>query len=224
MGLKPFAIFHVIVALLIMFVPTYFARRLLYNSLLRYEIDAASRVAPFVLLLGESVKLRSSKISLFNIISVHELTMERSAKIGKFNRIIGVHSVELNEDSLILQGNFIGGTWGTPLDNGEEDLVLGARSQLTINVFVDLNDKVVFGEDVVVGGVGSQFWTHGFDQQRKRFKGPIHIADSVFVGSASIVLPNVTICSDVSIGAGTNVHRSITEPGFYVSSVLARKT
>jgi acetyltransferase-like isoleucine patch superfamily enzyme len=181
-------------------------------------------VSPFILLLGKRVELRSAKISLFNIISVQELTMRDGSRIGKFNRIIGVHKVELDKSSFILQGNFIGGTWGTLLQNGIEDLFLGERSQITIGAFIDLNDQVVFGKDVVAGGVGTQFWTHGFNHNRDRISGPIKISDRVFLGSATIVMPNVSICSEVTIGAGTNVHRSITEPGLYLSSELIKKT
>ena len=161
---------------------------------------------------------------MFNIISVQELIMRDGARIGKFNRILGAHKVELDKSSFILQGNFIGGTWGTPLQNGSEDLLLGERSQITIGAFIDLNDRVVFGKDVVAGGVGTQFWTHGFNHNRDRISGPITISDKVFLGSATIVMPNVSICSAVTIGAGTNVHRSITDPGLYVSSELVRKT
>ena len=224
MGPKRFGLVHTAVAIIIMIVPTWTARRLLYSFLLNYEIDARSRISPFVLLLGNSVRLWSSKITSFNIVVVNELEMAPQSTIGRFNRIIGAHRVELGEGAFILQGCFIGGTWGTPIESGSEDLVLGARSQLTINAFVDLVDRVVFGDDVVAGGVGSQFWTHGFDHNRKRISGPITIADSVFMGAASIVLPNVTICSNVTVGAGSIVHRSITKPGFYVSSQLVQKS
>lgn len=161
---------------------------------------------------------------MFNIISVQELLIRDAVRIGKFNRILGAHKVELDKSSFILQGNFIGGTWGTPLQNGSEDLLLGERSQITIGALIDLNDQVVFGKDVVAGGVRTQFWTHGFNHNRDRISGPITISDKVFLGLATIVMPNVSICSAFTIGAGTNVHRSITDPGLYVSSELVRKT
>lgn len=224
MSLKRFGIIRTALAVFIMVTPTFTARRFLYNFLLKYEIDNTSRVSAFVLLLGNRVRLESSRISSLNIIAVNQVRMAANARIGRFNRIVGADRIEIGESAFILQGNFIGGTWGTPLESGSEHLVLGPRSQLTINAFVDLVDQVIFGEDVVAGGVGSQFWTHGFDHNRKRISGPITIADHVFVGAASIVLPNVTICSNVTVGAGAVVHRAITEPGFYVSSELVRKS
>ena len=224
MVLTRFGLVHTALAMIIMIVPTFMGRRLLYRFLLGYKIDDGSCISPFVLLLGNSVELRSSKITSFNIVAVNEIDMAPQSRIGRFNRIIGARRVELGEGAFILQGCFIGGTWGTPFESGSEDLVLGARSQLTINAFVDLVDRVVFGDDVVAGGVGVQFWTHGFDHNRKRISGPIAIADSVFLGAASIVLPNVAICSNVTVGAGSIVHRSITEPGLYVSSQLVRKS
>ena len=79
-----------------------------------------------------------------------------------------------------------------------------------------------FGKDVVVAGAGTQFWTHGFDHRRVGSIAPIFVDDNVFIGSASTVVQGVHICPNVVVGAGTVVHRSITESGLYVSNSLRK--
>lgn len=215
---------RLIIAALISVLPMWPLRRLAYRCLLGYRIDPGSRIAALTMLAAAEVEMTGARIGPFNLLRPHRLEMGEGSLIGRYNRMSGIRLVSCGPEAIILHSNLIGGTWGRPqLKTGREDLILGARSQLTIKAFVDLNDRVVFGQDVVAGGVGSQFWTHGFDHNRNRISGPIAIADRVFLGSASIVLPNVSICTDVTIGAGTNVHRSITEPGLYVSSELVRK-
>lgn len=214
---------RLIVASVIAILPFWPLRRLAYKLLLGYRVDRKSRIRALTILSAAEVDMQAASIGPFNLLCPHRLEMQKGAIIGKFNRMSGVRSVSLAEDAIILHSNFVGGTWGRRLQTGAEDFTLGARSQLTIRAFVDLNDRVIFGEDVVAGGVGSQFWTHGFDYSRKRISGPIKIANRVFIGSASIVLPNITICSEVTISAGTIVHRNITESGLYVSSELVRK-
>lgn len=50
----------------------------------------------------------------------------------------------------------------------------------------------------------------------------IVIGCNVQIGAGAIVLPGVSICDDVVIGAGCIVSKSITEPGVYIG-IPARK-
>ncbi len=45
--------------------------------------------------------------------------------------------------------------------------------------------------------------------------GPITIGNNVYIGTDAIILPNVSICDNVIIAAGTIVSRSISEDGVY---------
>ncbi len=219
----PQAKMRMILACLIALLPFWPLRRLAYRHLLGYRIDAGSRIAPLTVLLADQVTMSGARIGPFNHLKVGTLEMAPGALIARFNRTSSVRRISLGRDAMVLYSNFIGGTWGGPLETGAEILELGARSQLTIQAFVDLNDRITLGADVVAGGARSQFWTHGFDCHRRRLRGPITIADTVFIGAASLVLPNVSICSGVTIGAGSVIHRSISEPGLFVSSQLIRK-
>lgn len=194
----------------------------LYQVLCGYDIDAASRVAAFTLLYATKVRMRSARIDQFNLIRIDTLEMAPSSMIGKFNFFSKIHHLVLEEESYILHRNFIGGTHGSVVACGREDLHVGARSQISNGCFIDLSDRITLGRNVVVAGAHTQFWTHGFDHLRHRSCGPIFIGDNVFIGSASVIVQDVSICSDVVVGAGSVVHRSITEPGLYASSQLRK--
>lgn len=212
-----------IISIVIAVIPFWGLRQLLYRLLLGYEFDSQSRISAFTILHAREVRMSGAMIGPLNFLKLDTLVMQPGSRFGKLNRVSSVRRISLGPDARIVNSNFIGGTFGTPLETGREMLELGARSQLTIMVFVDLYESITFGEDVVAGGARSQFWTHGFDCYRNRISGPIRIGDRVFIGASSIVLPKVDVCSEVTIGAGTVLHRSITESGLYVSSQLQRK-
>lgn len=105
---------------------------------------------------------------------------------------------------------------------------IGSYSAILRQNIIDVSEKITIGKNVVVGGFGTQFWTHGFyhnrDGDRVKIQAPIAIGDNVFIGSRSIVLPSVSICSNVTIGSGSVISKSIKEEGFYVSNTQVRKS
>lgn len=207
---------------LIALLPINTLRVVLYRLLCGYDIDSRSHVAAGTLLVAREVVLRNARIGPLNVLRLDTLQMSSEAFIGKFNMISRLRRLVLGEGACILHRNFIGGTHGTDVACGREDLELGPMSQLSIGCFVDLSDRITLGRDVVVAGARTQFWTHGFDHLRRRSTGPIAIADRVFIGSASVVVQDVHICADVVVAAGSVVHRSINEPGLYASGQLRR--
>jgi acetyltransferase-like isoleucine patch superfamily enzyme len=213
---------RLLICALIALVPFNALRLSLYRLLCGYDIDRHSHVAAGTLLLARQVVMRGARIGPLNILRLQRLHMADCAHIGKLNTISRVQGVTLDEHACILNRNFIGGTFGTDVACGREDLTMGAWSQLSIGCFIDLSDCITLGRHVVVAGARTQFWTHGFDHRRRRSTGPISIADNVFVGSASVVVQDVEVCADVVVAAGTVVHRSITEPGLYASGQLHR--
>lgn len=194
----------------------------LYRILCGYDIDFKSYIGPATWLYARSVRISSARIGPFNRLWLDTLQMAPGAVFGKYNTISHVRKVILAPGAHILHRNFIGGTHRTDVASDREDLTLGENSQISIGCFFDLSDSVTMGRDVVVAGARTQFWTHGFDHRRRRRCGPITIANNVFLGSASVVVHDVNICDDVVVGAGSVVHRSITEPGLYASNQLRR--
>lgn len=133
--------------------------------------------------------------------------MIRDIKQGSGVKIIepvNLYECELADDV------FVG-----PFVEIQSDVQIGARTRIQSHSFVC--SRVSIGEDCFVAHgvmfVNDKFQNH---QLSKDFL-PTMIGDRVYIGSNATILP-ITICSDVTIGAGAVVTRDITEAGTYVGN------
>jgi acetyltransferase-like isoleucine patch superfamily enzyme len=204
--------------------PFAFLRHALYRLLLGYRISRGSHVGFGTILDCEECLISGGTIGACNVIHANLFEMECGSQIGKLNSIRNCHSVHLCEESVIVDRNKIIGTReGISPYKDCENFLLGVKSIITSGHHFDMSDTITIGEEVTIGGVGCQIWTHGFDPNRIKIQAPVTIGDKVYVGSRTLMVQGVTICSNVSIAAGTVVSKSITQPGFYVSSQIMRK-
>lgn len=137
--------------------------------------------------------------------------MIRDVKQGARVKIIepvNLYECELGDDV------FVG-----PFVEIQSDVRVGARTRIQSHSF--LCSRVTIGEDCFVA--------HGVMTTNDKFRDhtlsrdflPTVIGDRVYIGSNATLLP-VSICSDVTIGAGAVVTRDITEPGTYVGNPARR--
>lgn len=91
--------------------------------------------------------------------------------------------------------------------------VVGPNAQLGLGVIV--NHGAVVDHDVTVGD-----FSHVAPQAA--LGGAARVGRRVLVGTGACVLPGVSVCDDVTIGAGAVVHANLTQPGVYVG-VPARR-
>ena len=205
-------------------VPFTALRVFLYRALLGYEIAPGGRIGMFNFINAGRLKMGRAAIGSFNLIDVGELVMDDGAAVSRFNRFKMFNRLQMGERSVIRSNNTVFGTLpGISPFKGHEDMALGKDCIITNGHLFDLSDSVTFGDNVTVAGKESQFWTHSFDFGHVKMQAPIAVDDDVYIGARSIITPGVNITSRVSVGAGTTVSKSITEPGFYVSSSLVRK-
>jgi acetyltransferase-like isoleucine patch superfamily enzyme len=213
------------ILIFISLVPFNKIRIFFYRSLLNYKVDYSCKIGMFNLIDCQKFKAkRNLLIKNFNLIYAKHFICGENITIGRFNRIRYLESLILHSNSKIISNNVISGTrnYFSPFTNVFY-FGIGSTSLLTTNHYIDCTGKVIIGSNVVFGGRNSGVWTHGFDTKRTMVLGDVIIGNNVYVGSNSKILQGVTICNDVSIGAGTIVSKSITESGFYVSSQLIRK-
>lgn len=210
--------------LLIAIAPGNASRVLLYRALFGYRIDRTSRIGAFNYLDVGECDIEGASIGRFNEIRAARLLMRPGSSLGRFNRLRFANLVTLEKRSVLRSTNTIIGTAGnlSPY-KAFENYYLGADSIVTCGHHFDLSDGITIEANVTFAGRGSQVWTHGFDPEHTKIQGPVHIGSNVYIASRSLILQCTTIASDVSIGAGTVVAKSIAESGFYVSSELVRK-
>jgi acetyltransferase-like isoleucine patch superfamily enzyme len=211
-------------AILIALTPFTIFRIFLYRALLKYDIDYTCDIGMFNIITCDSVTMRHARIGHFNQIQCQKLSMKNGSKIRNYNRIILSNIVSFSERAEIVNRNVIVGLFTRDNKNRYDcNFYLGTDSLITHRHTIDITSKVEIGENVVFGGNGTQVWTHGFDYNRNMIVKPIIIEDNIYIGSRCTIVGGVTICSNVSIAASTTISKQITEPGFYVSSVLMKK-
>jgi len=213
-----------LLAILICFVPVGMLRIFLYRWLLGYKIPYAAKIAPFNFILAKECVLGNVNIGYLNYFNVDKLQLDDGVRVVRFNRFKLLSSLHVGKNTNFLVGNVAFGTrTGVSPFKEYEALSFGDSCVVTNRHIFDLSESINIGNDVTIGGEGSQFWTHGFDLDHVKIQAGIKIGDRVYVGSRSMILQGVAITDNVSIGAGTVVSKSLNESGFYVSSNLISK-
>lgn len=151
--------------------------------------------------------------------------MNKESDIWRLNLIKLVNQFDVAEDAHIKSRNHIIGLYRN--NNPQKDkcnFYIGARSLVTVRHSFDCTDEIVIGDNVVFAGKDTQVWTHGFDINRNIYTGRVAIGNNIYIGSRCTICQKVSICDQIVVGAATCVSRSISEPGFYVSNQLIRKS
>jgi acetyltransferase-like isoleucine patch superfamily enzyme len=93
-------------------------------------------------------------------------------------------------------------------------------------IFVDPSvDTFSFIEDNPKFSLVSSYSIQGKESETKSFcaiGGNVLLGDKVFVGGNAFINPNLSICSDVTIGSGSVVTTDINKPGTYVGSPVIK--
>lgn len=213
-----------VLAGLIAVLPGNLCRLVLYKGLVGYDISWDSRVGWGTVILANHVRLRRARIGVLNVIQCACFQMEEGSRMGRLNGIRMLHTFQLGPRAVLVNRNrFFGTRPGISPFKAEEQVSVGADSIITSQHSFDVSDGIRIGNDVTFGGSGSQVWTHGFDLDHVKIQAPVSIGNRVYLGSRCLVLGGVSICDNVSVGAGAVVSSPILESGFYVSSRLERK-
>ena len=203
---------------LIMLLPS-FLKIYFLNFIKGNRIEKKVRIGFSYIKVKNIILEEGAQIGHFNFIrSIHTLKLEKNAQIQNFNRASQFHTMHLHADSKIASLNVFGGD--LYYNHGEKKFVLGEKSTVTIGHRFDLVDNIFIGYNTVIAGASSQFYTHSFDLKRERLQWTINVGDNCYIGTRAIVLSS--ICNNVVIGAGTSVHKEISEPGLWISSSLLR--
>lgn len=148
--------------------------------------------------------------------------MEKYAQIGHFNRIRGRFNIVMRKHAVIYNHNVI----ATARKDNYEPVyfTMHERSHITASHHIDMTSSFSLGAFSTIAGCGTQIWTHSYFHLKTgevvRVDGSVRIQDNCYIGSGSIICPNVVIVNGVSVGAGTNVSKSLTKQGLYVSQSL----
>lgn len=151
----------------------------------------------------------------FSFIDAEHVVLGAGAHIGHFNVIRSARSFSMGEGAYVKHLNDFFGRppVGRFVDRSIE---VGQRSLIMSRHFFDLSGTIVIGDDVIIGGRASQFWSHS---RFKHLGGPeleprrLDVGDRVYVG-ARATLVHCAIPCDAVVGAGAVLTKSFAaEPG-----------
>ncbi len=196
---------RILLLTLISAVPGWPLRRLLYSTLFGYRFGKGARIAMLSVVdarqldMAEGAKVRGAKNLLLNL---HELTMGPYSRIGG-PRLGGCRAV------------------GTAHKPGypHAALRLGPCSVIEMEHYFDVCADIEFGANVIVGGLGSYFFTHTF--HRPEFM-PIHIGNNVYVGTNCRFQMGSSVGDGCIVGMGAVVVRPIEATGALLGGVPAK--
>ena len=154
----------------------------------------------------------------FSLIAPKHLVMEEGATIGHLNVAIHLELIHMEKDSTICQRNWITGfplkdkTKFQRFPNRKPYLIMGKDSAITKQHHIDCTDVVTIGELTVVAGYSSQILSHSTSIEHDDGGcGPITIGHHCFIGTRSIILPNVVLPNYSVLGAGALLNKSFSE-------------
>ena len=115
---------------------------------------------------------------------------------------------------------------GVQIDSPSK-LTIGENVSINRNCILHAGGSITIGNDVLIGpNVVIYSQNHNFNEANKLIRKQgyslkaVSIGSNVWVASNTIVLPGVTICSNVVIGAHSLVAKSIDKPGVYGGNPL----
>ena len=103
------------------------------------------------------------------------------------------------------------------------DFICGSNVGILCSHYFDVVAPIVIGNDVVIAGNRTQFYTHSDDLSGNRLDGGINIGNHVYIGAASLINLGVTICDNVVIQGGCCVNKDINKSGVYASQTIYRR-
>ncbi|HVJ18609.1 MAG TPA: hypothetical protein VM686_24480 [Polyangiaceae bacterium] len=166
---------------------------------------------------------RTAKIRMLSFLDTRELVMKDHAEIRGFGNVfMSMARVELDEYARIgaprVGLNLFRGraNKGVPT---QATLRLGKCAVIELFHYFDVCADVVIGNNVVVGGIRSVFFTHTLFKDQYE---PIELKDDIYVGSNCSFQMGVTVAERCVVGLGSVVVKSIDKPGAFVAGVPAR--
>jgi acetyltransferase-like isoleucine patch superfamily enzyme len=161
---------------------------------------------------------------MLNFIRVNKLDLSKNAFIKNLNYIKGPFNVVLGEKSGIAMQNKIRRAYH-PVTYGISELKLGYNTFIVSNNFLDLTRSIILGDNTIIAGIRTEFWTHGYMHEsegegRIRIDGEIHLGNNVYVGSRCLFNPSVTIGNSINIGGNSVISKDLNESGMYVNQSL----
>jgi acetyltransferase-like isoleucine patch superfamily enzyme len=142
--------------------------------------------------------------------------------VAHHNRFVGPMTVRVGRGAKIFAHNtFACGGWAVNDPSGRAGytrrLEIGEDTLITSRHYFDVTGTIELGEGSTIGGIGSQFWTHG-PRVKER---DIRIGKHCYVGSAAIFGPGAGLADHTMVALGSLVARRFHRRNTVIGGVPA---
>ncbi|MDC0122157.1 acyltransferase [Planktomarina sp.] len=151
-------------------------------------------------------------------LKVSGVFLEYNAQLYRFTE-----NITLSKDVYVKRNATIG------CANPHAKVLIGERTTLGFNSIIMASKCISIGSDCMIAPnvyiVDSNHGTQSdqlFNTQNNKVES-VKIGDNVWIGSGVIILPGVTICDNIVVGAGSVVTRSLIEPGTYYGTPAEKR-
>lgn len=192
----------------------------LYRLFLRYKIDYSVSLGFFSILVCEKLEIgKGSKVGMLACVyNCLECTIKNNSKIYRKVWITGLANFSMGDNCFIGVGTTIVSRHSDRkylnIEGGGQ-LIMGNNVHITIDHYFDTAASIEIKDNVTFGGKGSKVYTHSFDCYGNFSYGNILINETVYIGASVILLPGITVASEINIGAGAVVPKSLSAKGSY---------
>lgn len=132
------------------------------------------------------------------LISAKSIDIGDNVYIGHFNLIWRLDKLKLESGSRI--NNF---NWVTGARNGS--FYLGRNSAITRFHFLEASANIIIGNNSIIAGRNSHFFTHGISSTILDDMRPIKVGDWSYIGSSSRFVPGSEVPEGTFVGMGSVV-------------------
>jgi len=167
------------------------------------------RMLPLILMLLPSIikikiltyighDIHSTAYIGFSYLDVCRISMGPHSYIGHGNVFKYLERLCMGEGSRIERWNRISSGLSY-----KGELSIGKRSALTLRHYLDVCHHIVIGEDTIIAGQRSTFFTHSKGIDCVDYAKPIYIGNWCYVGSNVCFVPGAKIGNGVFVGMGS---------------------
>lgn len=140
-----------------------------------------------------------------SVIHAQKIEIGDHVRIASFNLLHRLTSLKMGQGSRMNGFNWITGA-------GMGEFILGHHSAITRLHFFDASGSIDIGDNSIVAGRGSHFFTHGISSTNLDDLRPIVIGPWCYVGSSSRFVPGSGVSDGTFVGMGSVVTKRFADP------------
>ncbi len=140
-----------------------------------------------------------------SVIHSERIDIGSNVRIASFNLLHRLTSLAIGSGARLNGFNWITGA-------GSGEFVLGHHSAVTRLHFFEASGSIYIGDNSIIAGRGSHFFTHGISSTNLDDVRPIEIGPWCYIGSSCRFVPGSGVCKGTFVGMGAVVTRAFKEP------------